>query len=338
MFATYKLPKRVRLGVANQHIVVRQLDMPLIQDAAERDAAVRFQAADAIAMPLDDVVLDYVTIGAHETPDGRRSRAPAGGRGPDLDALLPGRGGQGGRAQARRGRSERVRARAHAGWERRHRRCRRARPRDRAPGRGHEPRDRRRRPLPVHPPPPDRVGGRRERGPVRRRGDPPLARLLRGQPRRPPDRVRVLAGPGAEDDNVREALQQRTGLEVSIADPLGPLGTHTVPSLDDPFRYTVAAGLATGSGRHEARQPASRQRAPPRGRPGAPQRLDRRARRARAAARRRGRLGVHEEPGQRQAHGDRRRRAGEGRGRPGRRRASRHSATSARSSRPACRP
>ena len=63
LFRTFKLPKRVRLGVANQQIVVRQLEMPLIEDDAERDAAVRFQAAEAIAMPLDEAILDYQPIG-----------------------------------------------------------------------------------------------------------------------------------------------------------------------------------------------------------------------------------------------------------------------------------
>src|SRR4029079_898201 len=46
--------KNVFLGVANQQIAVRSLDIPPIEDEAERRAAVRFQAAEAIAMPLDE--------------------------------------------------------------------------------------------------------------------------------------------------------------------------------------------------------------------------------------------------------------------------------------------
>ena len=57
----------------------------------------------------------------------------------------------------------------------------------------------------------------------------------------------VLSGPGAEHESIRDAVAQRTGLEVTVAAPLGALGTHTVPSLDDPYRYTVAAGLALGA-------------------------------------------------------------------------------------------
>jgi type IV pilus assembly protein PilM len=64
------LPKSVRLGVANQQIVVRVIELPHIQDEKQRDAAVRFQAADAIAMPLDDAVLDHQIAGYMEAPDG----------------------------------------------------------------------------------------------------------------------------------------------------------------------------------------------------------------------------------------------------------------------------
>ena len=34
LFRTHKLPERVRLGVANQQIVVRQLEIPMIENAA----------------------------------------------------------------------------------------------------------------------------------------------------------------------------------------------------------------------------------------------------------------------------------------------------------------
>ena len=64
------LPKSVRLGVANQQIVVRVIELPHIEDEKQRDAAVRFQAADAIAMPLDEAVLDHQIAGYMEAPDG----------------------------------------------------------------------------------------------------------------------------------------------------------------------------------------------------------------------------------------------------------------------------
>jgi type IV pilus assembly protein PilM len=64
------LPKNVRLGVANQQIVVRVVELPRIEDEKQRDAAVRFQAAEAIAMPLDEAVLDHQLAGYTEAPDG----------------------------------------------------------------------------------------------------------------------------------------------------------------------------------------------------------------------------------------------------------------------------
>jgi type IV pilus assembly protein PilM len=69
-FKSNRLPKRVRLGIANQQIVVRQMEIPKIENDKERDAAVRFQAAEAIAMPLDEVVLDHQVVGETVSPEG----------------------------------------------------------------------------------------------------------------------------------------------------------------------------------------------------------------------------------------------------------------------------
>jgi type IV pilus assembly protein PilM len=69
-FKSNGLPKRVRLGIANQQIVVRQMEIPKIEDDKERDAAVRFQAAEAIAMPLEEVVLDHQVVGETVSPEG----------------------------------------------------------------------------------------------------------------------------------------------------------------------------------------------------------------------------------------------------------------------------
>jgi len=69
-FKENDLPTRVRLGVSNQQIVVRHLELPLIEEAAELAAAVRFQAAEAIAMPLDEAVLDYQVVGQATSAEG----------------------------------------------------------------------------------------------------------------------------------------------------------------------------------------------------------------------------------------------------------------------------
>ena len=64
------LPKNVRLGIANQQIVVRVIELPRIEDEKQREAAVRFQAAEAIAMPLNEAILDHQVAGYAEAADG----------------------------------------------------------------------------------------------------------------------------------------------------------------------------------------------------------------------------------------------------------------------------
>ena len=68
--AANKLPRQVHLGVSNQQIVVRVIELPRIDDDSERDAAIRFQAAEAIAMPLDEAVLDHQIAGYVDGGDG----------------------------------------------------------------------------------------------------------------------------------------------------------------------------------------------------------------------------------------------------------------------------
>jgi type IV pilus assembly protein PilM len=70
LFTRHKLAKTVRLGIANQRVVVRTLRLPRIEDPDELDAAVRFRAQDEIPMPLDQAVLDYRVIGKGDDADG----------------------------------------------------------------------------------------------------------------------------------------------------------------------------------------------------------------------------------------------------------------------------
>jgi type IV pilus assembly protein PilM len=74
LFEVSGLDNRVRIGVANQRIVVRMLELPPIPDPKELATAVRFQAQDEIPMPLDSVVLDYHSLGVIETPNGPRQQ------------------------------------------------------------------------------------------------------------------------------------------------------------------------------------------------------------------------------------------------------------------------
>ncbi len=73
LFADRKLGRRVRIGVANQRIVMRTLDLPPMDDK-QIDSAVRFQAQEHIPMPLEQAVLAHQSLGVVETPDGLRTR------------------------------------------------------------------------------------------------------------------------------------------------------------------------------------------------------------------------------------------------------------------------
>jgi type IV pilus assembly protein PilM len=75
LFGQHKLSKKVRLGVANQRIVMRAVDLPPLTDAKEIASAVRFQAQDHIPMPLEQAVLEHQVLGTVETPEGPRTRA-----------------------------------------------------------------------------------------------------------------------------------------------------------------------------------------------------------------------------------------------------------------------
>ena len=70
LFGTHKLSKRVRLGIANQRVVVRTLRLPAIEDPAELAAAVRFSAQEQIAMPLDQAVIDHRVVGGVPAAEG----------------------------------------------------------------------------------------------------------------------------------------------------------------------------------------------------------------------------------------------------------------------------
>jgi type IV pilus assembly protein PilM len=74
LFKDAGLGRRVRLGVANQRTVLRTLELPPVTDRKELDAAVRFQAQDQVPMPLSNAVLDFHSLGIHDTPEGPRQQ------------------------------------------------------------------------------------------------------------------------------------------------------------------------------------------------------------------------------------------------------------------------
>ncbi|HYC82315.1 MAG TPA: type IV pilus assembly protein PilM [Solirubrobacterales bacterium] len=70
LFNQHKLSKRVRLGIANQQVLVRMLRLPAIENPEEMGAAVRFQAQEQIPMPLDQAVLEHQVVGGVPAEEG----------------------------------------------------------------------------------------------------------------------------------------------------------------------------------------------------------------------------------------------------------------------------
>jgi type IV pilus assembly protein PilM len=249
LFKRHGLPRTVRLGVANQQIVVRHLDMPLIEDPTEREAAVRFQAAEAIAMPLEEAVLDFQPVGAMEGPGGPRERllvvaaresmisrlvgaVKSAGLKPesiDLNAFALVRMLSSDPAGLEPGPAEPARVICHLGGIA-----------NLAIAVG---------PLCVFTRPLSTdwsAEGERVAISLAEEIRLSIDFHMAQADARPVNKI-VLSGPGASDERFATELGYRAGLEVMVAEPLGTLGTHTVPSHDDPYRYTVAAGLALGA-------------------------------------------------------------------------------------------
>lgn len=58
--------KRAVLGVSNQRVVVRQVDLPYLEEQEFRES-LRFQAADYIPMSVEDAQLDFIVIDDYTT-------------------------------------------------------------------------------------------------------------------------------------------------------------------------------------------------------------------------------------------------------------------------------
>ncbi len=243
-FKEHDLPRKVRLGVSNPQIVVRQIELPKIEDKGELDAAVRFQAPEAIAMPLDDAVLDYQVTGETDvggTPRltvvivaARRSMIEAlleavrqAGLKPasvDLDAFALVR-----MLASELPSDDHARVYCHLGAVT-----------NLALAVGTS--------VVFTRALSTRLNGDVEQaasalaGEIRlsidysvaQAGSKPVAEL-------------VISGPGARVEGIAEALEAQTHLPTVVAEPLGVLEGAALPADDDPMRYTVAAGLAMGT-------------------------------------------------------------------------------------------
>lgn len=60
--------KRAVVGVANQRVVVRQMDLPFLEEKEFR-VSLRYQVADHIPMPVEDAQLDFQIIDDYTTED-----------------------------------------------------------------------------------------------------------------------------------------------------------------------------------------------------------------------------------------------------------------------------
>jgi type IV pilus assembly protein PilM len=269
-FKENDLPTRVRLGVSNQQIVVRHLELPQIGEESELAAAVRFQAAEAIAMPLDEAVLDYQVVGQATSPEGspRLRVVVVAARQAMIERFMEG-------VRAAGLKPEGIDLNAFALVRAL------AKPVDETAA-----------PAPVEPEP---VGpfGAAPSSPVApqnlacvychlggvtnlavavgtnclftrplstdwaEEGEnvaSPLAEEIRlsidfymAQPdARPVGEVR-LSGPGSSIDGLAEQLSSLIHLPVAVADPLGGLQVNGALDGEDPYRHTVAAGLALGA-------------------------------------------------------------------------------------------
>ncbi len=251
-----KLPRRVRLGVSNQQIVVRMLDLPRIDDPGERDAALRFQAAEAIAMPLDEAVLDHqiagysnngevgermqvVVVAARRTmiDEYLEAAKDAGLKadGIDLDAFALVRmlADAGSETQTTElvpdvdGQPQAARVFCHLGGVSNLAIalgsscffCRTLSARF-----------------------DDEAAGARLADEIRMSID-----YYMSQPAALAVGDVVISGEGARDAELIAEVGERLSMPVAAASPLGKLDAQAVPADDDPHRYTVATGLALGA-------------------------------------------------------------------------------------------
>jgi type IV pilus assembly protein PilM len=238
------LPRNVRLGVANQQIVVRVVELPRIEDDKQRDAAVRFQASEAIAMPLDEAVLDHQIAGFTTAADGtarmqvvlvaaRRKMvetlleavkaAGLKADGVDLDAFALVR------ALAVDTEEEDPRARVfcHLGGVTNlavavGTNCFFTRPLSAVWD--------------------EEEAGSRLADEIRLSID-----YYMTQPQAKPVGEVVLSGPGSADGQLVESLETHLGIPVQVPAPLGVLDGSELAPTEDPHRYTVAAGLSLGA-------------------------------------------------------------------------------------------
>ncbi len=66
--------KKVRLGVANQRVLVRTIELPALDNPQELRAAVQFEAGEHIPIPSDESIVDFQPVMRYQGEDGERER------------------------------------------------------------------------------------------------------------------------------------------------------------------------------------------------------------------------------------------------------------------------
>lgn len=70
LWKTAKLPrKRVVVGIANQRVIVRRIDIPYMSEEEFRES-LAYRAAEYIPIPIEEAILDFVPLEEFTTPDG----------------------------------------------------------------------------------------------------------------------------------------------------------------------------------------------------------------------------------------------------------------------------
>lgn len=73
LWAKHKFPKQnIVLGVANQKVIVRVIDMPQMSEE-ELKGAIKFQAADYIPMPVEDTIIDFEILKEYQVKEGEKN-------------------------------------------------------------------------------------------------------------------------------------------------------------------------------------------------------------------------------------------------------------------------
>src|SRR3954454_17366595 len=245
LFSQQGLPRRVQLGVANQQIVVRHIELPHIADEREREAAIRFQTAETVAMPLEEAVIDHQLVGEIEGEDGKkRSRVlVVAARRSMVDQLVDSVRGAGLKAEgvdlsafalmrtlrgADANGDDTGRVYCHLGGVVNvaigiGSRCVFTRPLS--------------------------AGWHGEESSIQDLAEELRLSIeyYRAQADAAAVHELILSGPGAEVDGVAVRVGEVTGLPVTIAEPLGPLPGNAFPTEEDPYRHTISVGLALGA-------------------------------------------------------------------------------------------